>query len=52
MKEIRDKKRGIVILHDIHTKTQAMVKYMIPKLVAEGYKFVRLDTVRGLKPAN
>ncbi len=51
LKEIRDKKRGIVLLHDIHTKTQAMVKYMIPKLKAEGYTFVRVDQIRGLKPA-
>ncbi len=52
LKEIRDKKRGIVLLHDIHTKSQLMVKYMVPKLKAEGYKFVRLDAVKGLKPTN
>lgn len=52
LKEIRTKKRGIVLLHDIHTKSQLMVKYLVPKLNAEGYKFVRVDAIKGLKPAN
>jgi peptidoglycan-N-acetylglucosamine deacetylase len=52
LKEIRTKKRGIVLLHDIHAKSQLMVKYLVPKLKAEGYKFVRVDAIKGLKPAN
>lgn len=52
LKEIRDKKRGIVLMHDIHTKSQEMVKYLVPKLKAEGYKFVRVDAIKGLKPTN
>ncbi len=50
MAEIKAKKKGIVLLHDIHAKTQLMVKYLVPKLKAEGYTFVRLDQIQGLRP--
>ncbi len=50
MAEIKARKKGIVLLHDIHTKTQSMVKYLVPKLKAEGYTFVRLDKIEGLRP--
>ncbi len=49
LKEIRAKGKGIVLMHDIHVKSQAMTKYMVPKLVAEGYKFVRMDEIRGIR---
>ncbi|MBI5532052.1 MAG: hypothetical protein HY898_05005 [Deltaproteobacteria bacterium] len=45
MNEIRDRRRGIVLMHDVHSKTIDMVKVMVPKLEAEGFKFARLDAV-------
>jgi hypothetical protein len=45
MNEVRAKGRGIVLLHDIHSKTVDMTKYIVPKLKAEGYKFIRVDSV-------
>jgi peptidoglycan/xylan/chitin deacetylase (PgdA/CDA1 family) len=50
MAEMKAKKKGIVLLHDIHAKTQLMVKYLVPKMKAEGYTFVRLDEIQGLRP--
>ncbi|HVH47967.1 MAG TPA: polysaccharide deacetylase family protein [Labilithrix sp.] len=51
LKEIRAKKRGVVLLHDgppggNGAKTVAMVKYIVPLLKAEGYSFARIDQVR------
>jgi peptidoglycan/xylan/chitin deacetylase (PgdA/CDA1 family) len=52
LQEIRAKKRGIVLLHDIHDKTVEMVKEVIvPALVGEGYKFVDLAEVPSVKRA-
>ncbi|MCA2960853.1 MAG: polysaccharide deacetylase family protein [Silvanigrellales bacterium] len=45
MNEIEDKGRGIVLLHDIHSKTIDMTKYIVPILKQKGYNFVRVDTV-------
>ena len=62
LKEILAKKKGIVLMHDGppgagREKTVAMVKYLVPLLKAEGYKFTRLDDVPltplgGAGPAN
>jgi peptidoglycan/xylan/chitin deacetylase (PgdA/CDA1 family) len=54
LQEIREKKRGVVLLHDgppggDGAKTVAMVKYIIPLLKAEGYTFARIDQVQ-LRP--
>jgi hypothetical protein len=32
-------------MHDIHSRTVDMVKWMVPELKAQGYKFVRTDVV-------
>jgi peptidoglycan/xylan/chitin deacetylase (PgdA/CDA1 family) len=45
LSEIRYRGRGIVLMHDVHSKTVDMVKYIVPKLIAEGYKFVLVDEV-------
>lgn len=51
LNEIRAKRKGIVLLHDIHGRTVDMTKWMIPKLRAEGYKFVPLETVPSVRRA-
>jgi peptidoglycan/xylan/chitin deacetylase (PgdA/CDA1 family) len=47
LKQIRDKKTGIVLLHDgppgIGTKVVDMIKLVIDPLKTEGFKFARLD---------
>jgi peptidoglycan/xylan/chitin deacetylase (PgdA/CDA1 family) len=49
MKEIEARGKGIVLLHDIHVKTIEMVKtVLVPQLKAKGYKFVRMDQIRGI----
>lgn len=49
-KEIRAKRKGIVLLHDgppggDGAKTLAMIKALVPSLKSEGYRFVRVDSV-------
>lgn len=51
LNEIRNKGRGIVLLHDIHGKTVDMTKYIVPKLEQEGYTFVQLDQVPSVQRA-
>jgi peptidoglycan/xylan/chitin deacetylase (PgdA/CDA1 family) len=51
LKEIRSKKRGVVLMHDIHDKTVDMVKQILPTLIAEGYKFSALEDVPSVKRA-
>ena len=51
MSEIHARKRGIVLMHDIHGKSVDMTKYILPKLIAEGYKFVKLEDVPAVKRA-
>jgi peptidoglycan/xylan/chitin deacetylase (PgdA/CDA1 family) len=50
MREILLKKRGVILMHDGppgagRDKTVSMVKYLVPLLKSEGYKFARLDEV-------
>jgi peptidoglycan-N-acetylglucosamine deacetylase len=45
LQEIRSKKRGVVLMHDIHEKTVDMVKQILPTLIAEGYKFIPVHEV-------
>ncbi|MEN9530206.1 MAG: hypothetical protein RI932_2079, partial [Pseudomonadota bacterium] len=45
MNEIRDLGRGIVLMHDVHSRTIDMVKNMVPRLKNEGFRFVRLESV-------
>jgi peptidoglycan/xylan/chitin deacetylase (PgdA/CDA1 family) len=52
MNEIRTRKRGIVLMHDVHSKTVDMVKtVVVPTLVAEGYTFAKLEDVPSVKRA-
>lgn len=51
MQEISTRGRGIVLMHDIHSRTIDMVKYIVPKLQAQGYKFAELEDVPSIKRA-
>ena len=51
LQEIRAKKRGIVLMHDVHSKTIDMVKMILPTLKAEGFKFAPLLDVPSVKRA-
>jgi peptidoglycan/xylan/chitin deacetylase (PgdA/CDA1 family) len=52
LEEIETKKRGMVLLHDIHSSTVDMVKVLVPKLLATGrYKFVSVVDVPSVKRA-
>jgi peptidoglycan/xylan/chitin deacetylase (PgdA/CDA1 family) len=42
-REIRRKDGGVVLMHCIHLRSAALVRQVIPPLIEEGYKFVRLD---------
>jgi len=45
MREIRRKNGGVVLMHCIHRQSPELVADIVPALVDEGYKFVRLDQV-------
>jgi len=49
LNEMADQGNGVVLMHDIHSKTVDMVKYLVPKMKARGYKFVRLDAVPSVR---
>lgn len=51
MQEIHTRKRGIVLMHDIHSSTIDMVKVLVPQLIEEGYKFVATAQVPSVKRA-
>jgi len=51
LQEIRSKKRGIVLFHDIHNKTVDMIKEIVPTLIAEGYKFQAVEETPAVKRA-
>jgi peptidoglycan/xylan/chitin deacetylase (PgdA/CDA1 family) len=51
MQEIQSKKRGIVLMHDIHSKTIDMVKIIVPRLIAQGFSFARLTDVPSVQRA-
>ncbi len=51
LNEIRKKKRGIVLMHDIHNKTVDMVKAIIPKLKEENFRFVQATDVPSIQRA-
>lgn len=51
MNEIRDLGRGIVLFHDVHSRTIDMVKNMVPRLKDERFQFVRLETVPSVAAA-
>ncbi|HEY2033733.1 MAG TPA: polysaccharide deacetylase family protein [Rhizomicrobium sp.] len=49
MREIRRKDGGVVLMHCIHQQSPELVAAVVPALVEEGYKFVRLDQVPDYK---
>ena len=53
--EIHSVGSGVVLMHEPyywdHGDTLAMIQYILPKLIAEGYTFVRLDDVPDIRPA-
>lgn len=51
LQEIRAKKRGVVLMHDVHGKTVDMMKQILPTLKAEGFKFAALLDVPSVKRA-
>jgi hypothetical protein len=51
LQEIRAKKRGIVLMHDVHSKTVDMVKLMVPVLKREGFVFDKVETAPQVKRA-
>jgi len=42
-REIRRKDGGVVLMHAIHARSAALVREVVPALIEEGYRFVRLD---------
>jgi peptidoglycan/xylan/chitin deacetylase (PgdA/CDA1 family) len=42
-REIRRKDGGVVLMHAIHLRSADLVRRVVPALIEEGYKFVRLD---------
>lgn len=45
MREIRRKDGGVVLMHCIHRQSPELVADVVPALIEEGYKFVRLDQI-------
>jgi peptidoglycan/xylan/chitin deacetylase (PgdA/CDA1 family) len=46
LREIERKDGGVVLMHCINAKAAALVDAVVPALIQEGYKFVRLDQVK------
>ena len=46
LREIARKDGGVVLMHCINAKAGALVDAVVPTLIQEGYKFVRLDQVK------
>jgi peptidoglycan/xylan/chitin deacetylase (PgdA/CDA1 family) len=42
-REIRRKDGGVVLMHCIHLRSADLVRAVVPALIEEGYRFVRLD---------
>jgi peptidoglycan-N-acetylglucosamine deacetylase len=45
MREIRRKKGGVVLFHDVRMRTATMVQQMLPALIRDGYTFITLDKI-------
>ena len=43
LREIRRKDGGVVLMHCIHLQSADLVREVVPALLEEGYRFVRLD---------
>jgi peptidoglycan/xylan/chitin deacetylase (PgdA/CDA1 family) len=46
LREMDAKDGGVVLMHAIHAKSGALVDAVVPQLLREGYRFVRLDAVK------
>jgi peptidoglycan/xylan/chitin deacetylase (PgdA/CDA1 family) len=44
--EFKDRRSGIVLMHDVTSNTARMVEYILPKLKKLNYRFVRIDEVQ------
>ena len=42
-REIRRRDGGVVLMHCIHLRSAELVRQVVPALIEEGYRFVRLD---------
>jgi peptidoglycan/xylan/chitin deacetylase (PgdA/CDA1 family) len=49
IQEMNTRKRGITLMHDVHNKSVDMMKYILPKLKASGWKFATLLDVPSIK---
>jgi len=45
LREIRRHDGGVVLMHCVHRKSGDLVEAVVPALMEEGYRFVRLDQV-------
>lgn len=45
LREIRRKNGGVILMHCINNKAGDLVNAVVPALVEEGYKFVRIDQI-------
>jgi peptidoglycan/xylan/chitin deacetylase (PgdA/CDA1 family) len=50
LREIRRKNGGVVLMHCIHEYSATLVEAVVPALIEEGYRFVRVDQVAAYKP--
>lgn len=49
LREIRRKNGGIVLLHCVYSQSAALVAAIVPPLIDEGYRFVRVDQIAGYR---
>jgi peptidoglycan/xylan/chitin deacetylase (PgdA/CDA1 family) len=45
LREIRRHDGGVVLMHCIHRQSAALVEAVVPALIEEGYRFVRVDQI-------
>lgn len=50
MDQVRSRRKGIILMHDIHTRTAAMLPSLLSQLKAGGYKVVALQYQRSRMP--
>jgi peptidoglycan/xylan/chitin deacetylase (PgdA/CDA1 family) len=46
LREIARKQGGVVLMHAVSSKAAELVEEVVPKLIANGYTFLRLDEIR------
>ena len=50
MARLRQQRKGIILMHDIHARTAAMLPALLDQMKAEGFKVVHLVPGRGARP--